>query len=217
MIGDITKFFFDKPAVMAMVDDRTRDALSYLGFYIRNRAIWKLKRRAKASKPGQPPTVWTEDTYATLRNIGAAYNPVTKGVLVGVLKINQRIRDATGAIYLVPQVMEHGGTVSFREEQLRTGEWVKISRGRKVKDRFVPVWLATADERRAATGKRLVKLPNGHVVTYLIIPGAAKVRIRSVAIAPRPFVEPAMRESMPRWQEAFARAKAAKGAGRMAA
>jgi hypothetical protein len=55
---DIKKWFFDQPAVVAMLSAETRKNLLKWGRYARGAARKLPKRRTRASRPGETPTKW---------------------------------------------------------------------------------------------------------------------------------------------------------------
>lgn len=48
--------FFDRKAVLAAVDKATLRVLSKFGAFVRRRAKSSIRKRKKASPPGQPPS-----------------------------------------------------------------------------------------------------------------------------------------------------------------
>lgn len=112
--------FFDKPAVLRAVSRARRRNLSKSGAYLRKRARSSLRRRKKTSPPGRPPSVHSDDDFATLKNILFAYDESIDGVVVGPVKLNGH-RDR------VPELMEKGG------HAIRRGRYVseRTKRGKK--------------------------------------------------------------------------------------
>jgi len=112
-------FFFDKKAVRSRMSKANRKALSKAGAFIRRGARSSLRRRKKSSQPGQPPSVHSTSSVATLKNILFAYEPQSESLVVGPVKLNQKtllgpdLGDAT-----VPQVHEFGATVKIREAKV---------------------------------------------------------------------------------------------------
>lgn len=109
-------FFFDKQAVKSRMSKANRKALSKAGAFIRRRARSSLRRRKKTSQPGQPPSVHSTDGVATLKNILFAYEPLSESLVVGPVRLNQKVflgpdlGDGT-----VPQVHEFGASAKIRE------------------------------------------------------------------------------------------------------
>lgn len=101
--------FFDRQAVIDAVGPVVAKALSKAGAFVRRRARSSLRKRKAASTPGSPPSVHTNDQYATLRNIHFQFSRERMSVVIGPIKLNNR----TG---LVPGLMEHGGTVSLNDK-----------------------------------------------------------------------------------------------------
>lgn len=98
----LTRIFFDRSAIIKMMDAKTRRALSKTGAYIRTTARSSMRRRKKASAPGQPPSVHGKGLLKKLLFFG--YDSQTKSVVVGPEKLNTIIN--AGA----PEANEYGGT-----------------------------------------------------------------------------------------------------------
>ena len=108
--------FFDRQSVIDRVKKANRRALSKVGAFIRRRARSSLRRRKKPSAAGSPPSVHSRDAVATLKNILFAYEPQSESVVIGPVRLNQRIllgpELGSGT---VPQVHEFGAAVKIRE------------------------------------------------------------------------------------------------------
>lgn len=124
----VKDFFFDRAQVHAMMERRTRRALSEQGGYIRKTASNSIKkhgaarsrpkkgkalirwqdelRRRPASQPGNPPHAHSSDSFATLRNILYFYDPARETVVIGPRGLRQTI---DGEPDTVPGLMEFGG------------------------------------------------------------------------------------------------------------
>ncbi len=203
-------FFQDKTGKMKFAG-RVAKELSQLGAFIRQTAIRSIRRvgkKGKPSAPGRPPKQRSDNDFVSLRNIQFYYVPFKQSVVVGPVALNvHRWFHAAGGTPTtgtgefgpgaVPRVLEHGGFIGVHEEQLSNGTWVPIGRNRyaKVAERLVPVWKATPAEKSQSLGVHTT-MKNGKAVNFYRIPVGAKQRVRFVAIAPRPFMEPAARKEL---------------------
>ncbi len=109
MIGMVTKkMFFDRKAVRSAVDRTARRVLSKFGAFVRRGAKSSIRKRKRASSPGQPPS-----SHAGLlkKFIFFGYERDRRSVVIGPARLNQKIGDA-------PHALEHGG-VSTVVEGLR--------------------------------------------------------------------------------------------------
>lgn len=120
---DSTKGFFDKAPVIAQMDKRTRGALSRFGAYVRTRAQSsmlghrtpkgfgkksKVRNRAGISAPGQPPL---PHQGGIVRLIFFAYDDAKKSVVIGPVLYSAAKKKGA---YIVPQILEEGGTVAAK-------------------------------------------------------------------------------------------------------
>ena len=111
--AEIKGLFFDTAKVAKMVDKGRRKALSRQGAYVRTAARTRvLRRRKRVSRPGQPPSIRSNDKTATLKNILFTYEPASDAVVVGPLKVHTGGSKPVNAT--VPQVLEFGGQVRRR-------------------------------------------------------------------------------------------------------
>jgi hypothetical protein len=112
-------FFFDRQSVIDRMTKANRRALSKVGAFIRRRARSSLRRRKKRSQPGSPPSIHSRDSVATLKNILFAYEPQSESIVIGPIKLNQRvILGPELGSSTVPQVHEFGATVKIREAKV---------------------------------------------------------------------------------------------------
>lgn len=116
--------FFDRAAVIDRIGKARARNLSKAGAFVQKRARTSLRRRKRASAPGQPPSVHSKDKFATLKNILFAYDPAGDSVIVGPVGFRAA---GTGigparAPGDVPEALEHGGTLAIREVFVR-GKW----------------------------------------------------------------------------------------------
>lgn len=101
------KSFFDRQKVASRVEKVRLKNLSKCGAFVRTRARSSLRRRKRPAAPGQPPSVHSKDSFATLKNILFGYDAATKGVIVGPVAVNGNKQD-------VPRLMEKGGMAQRR-------------------------------------------------------------------------------------------------------
>lgn len=115
------RFFFDREIVEKAIGRAAKKNISKAAAFVRTRAKGSLRRRKKPSKPGQPPSVHSTDSNATLRKILFAYNADTQSAVVGPVKLNGRTS------YIVPQVLEKGGSPTVRQKRVGKS-WVAAGR-----------------------------------------------------------------------------------------
>ena len=110
MIGMVCKkMFFDHKAVMRRVDKATRRVLSKFGAFVRTTARSSIRRRKKASEPGQPPSSHSGDLR---RQIYFGYDRVRESVVIGPARLNQKVGNA-------PEALEYGGASVVAEGSRR--------------------------------------------------------------------------------------------------
>ena len=152
------RFFFDRQIVADALTRAERKNLSKIGAFIRKGARSSLRRRKKVSAPGQPPSVHTTDSVATLKNIQFHYDPQRHSVVVGPIGLNQR----GGA---VPGILEHGGEAHLTEVRMGR-DWLPTGaraakmfrrRGQPVRRRRIKI--AARPFMRPAALKELPKFP----------------------------------------------------------
>jgi len=106
MIGfEITKLFFDKKAVLGKVDRATRRVLSRFGAFVRRTARSSIRKRKSLSAPGAPPS---SHSGLLKKFIFFGYEPRKRSVVIGPVRLSQKIGDA-------PEALEHGGTSTVVE------------------------------------------------------------------------------------------------------
>ena len=107
-------WFFDRQEIQNRVDKGTARALSRIGAFIRTRARTDVLRRRKAtSRDGQPPSVHSTDSKASLKNILFGLNPDRQSVVIGPVKLQGASTRGNSAIigtYNVPEILEYGGS-----------------------------------------------------------------------------------------------------------
>ncbi len=100
MIGmDIKRIFFDRKAVTGAADRTSRRVLSKFGAFVRRTARSSIRKRKRASSPGEPPS---SRTGLLKRFIFFGYDRTKQSVVIGPQKLNQKIGDA-------PEALEYGG------------------------------------------------------------------------------------------------------------
>lgn len=111
-------FFFDRQKVIDAMTAENRKRLSKAGAYIRKRARTDiLRRRKQPSRPGQPPSVHSRDSFATLKNILFYANQDWESVIIGPRAIpSLRLKRSNRTT--VPELMEKGGW-SVNERRIR--------------------------------------------------------------------------------------------------
>src|SRR5574343_208374 len=106
---EIKDMFFDRQKVIDEVSAENRRKLSKAGAFVRTRARSKLRRRKKASAPGQPPSVHSRDSRATLKFILFGLSEDKQSVVIGPVGLpSMRLRDSSAST--IPELMEQGGT-----------------------------------------------------------------------------------------------------------
>lgn len=106
MIGMVAKrMFFDTAKVKKAVSNGTRKVLSKFGAFVRTTAKHSIRKRKKVSEPGHPPS-----SHGGLlrRYILFGYDRERKSVVIGPMRLNQKVGDA-------PQALEYGGTSTVVE------------------------------------------------------------------------------------------------------
>lgn len=101
--------FFDRQKVKSAVDRATRRVLSKFGAFVMRRARTSIRKRKKASDPGQPPS----SHVGTLRKgIFFAFVP-PDDVIIGPVLTNQSARGAKPLSTTVPSILERGGFIAI--------------------------------------------------------------------------------------------------------
>jgi hypothetical protein len=87
--------FFDAPRVRHAVGRAERQVLGRFGAYVRRSARRSIRKRKRVSRPGQPPSSHT----GTLRRlILFGYQPERHSVVIGPVRLNAKIGNATEAL-----------------------------------------------------------------------------------------------------------------------
>jgi hypothetical protein len=119
MVGfEQKRYFFDRRIVTAAVGKASAKNLSRGGSFIRTAARSSLRRRKKPSAPGSPPSVHSQDRVATLKNIWFVFDPGSRSVVVGPLKLNGSKLIGSDRPS-VPSLHEFGGVAVVGRRQQR--------------------------------------------------------------------------------------------------
>jgi hypothetical protein len=116
----VTKWFFDKEAVVNAVDKATRGVLSRFGAYVRRTAKSSIRQSKNVSKEGSPPR---SHTGLLKQFIFFAYDPDTQGVVIGPEKLNAKIGSA-------PETLEYGGqntVATYRRRKIVGKKVIRIA------------------------------------------------------------------------------------------
>ncbi|MEM6468280.1 MAG: hypothetical protein AAF802_01840 [Planctomycetota bacterium] len=120
--------FFDGEKIRAQLERKERRALSRVGAFVRRRMRSKIRRRKRASKPGQAPSSHTNG-FASLRTIFFAYDKDRSSVVIGPVLLNQRKLTSIGPVnQTVPELLEFSGTVEIQEQSYDGLEWFAARR-----------------------------------------------------------------------------------------
>lgn len=113
----IKNFFVDRQKIENAAQRGNVKALGKAGGYLRKAARSQLRRRKKASLPGQSPSVHSKDNVATLKNILFGVDARQLSLIVGPVGLNQKSVDGGALVSgTVPGTLEFGGTVGLREK-----------------------------------------------------------------------------------------------------
>lgn len=111
----VTNRFFDRAHVQAVLKKKHLRVLSKAGAFIRTRARTKLRRRKRPSMPGQPPSVQSTNSFATLKNIQFALHRDDESVVVGPVFLRRLKRSSKRT---VPELLEEGGVSEINMTRL---------------------------------------------------------------------------------------------------
>ena len=125
-------WFFDRPKVQAALVKARTKALKKAGAYVRRAARSSMRRRAKASAPGTPPSAHAGKGLHSLKTILFAYEPNRSTVVIGPVGFNQKNSGIS-----VPRLHEYGGTLQIQEFRYITGDdpgpWRRVNKRAKPK------------------------------------------------------------------------------------
>ena len=119
MVGFSQKrMFFDRKAVIDAVGQANARNLSRAGSFIRRAARSSLRKRKRASQPGRPPSVHTQDRVATLKNIWFVFERRRASVIVGPLRLgSSTLRGSNRST--VPELHELGGSAVLESRKTK--------------------------------------------------------------------------------------------------
>lgn len=101
----MVKTFFDQRAVRRRLDKATRRVLSRFGAFVRRTARSSIRKRKRASRPGQPPS---SHTGLLKRFIFFGYDRGRDSVVIGPQRLGQRGRGQA------PSLLEYGGVARLQ-------------------------------------------------------------------------------------------------------
>lgn len=182
--------FFDPHKVLAAAEKANYQALSKAGAFVRQRARHSIRKTKKISQPGEPPRSHSGDLRT---GIWFGYDASRKTVVVGPRRYNMVLHtDITLTNRTtVPELLEFGGKVAVIEMayRLSNGKLVWVRRDLR---RYGAA--ASVNALRANAKHHSITLEDGSVV----VP-AGKNRTRTVTIAARPYMAPALRLEAPKF------------------
>ena len=106
---DLRKCFFDTKKVRSVVDAGTRKVLSRFGAFVRQTARRSIRKRKRASGPGEPPS---SHTGLLKRFIFFGYDPAAKSVVIGPERLSSKSGEA-------PSLLEYGGIATIKTRKGR--------------------------------------------------------------------------------------------------
>ncbi|NBC11289.1 MAG: hypothetical protein GVY24_06060 [Planctomycetes bacterium] len=104
------QLFFDRQPVLTAVDKAQRRVFSRFGAFVRRTAKSSIRKRKRASRPGQPPS---SHTGLLKKFIYFGYDPRKESVVIGPAELTQRGRGEA------PSLLEYGGTATLRRNGKR--------------------------------------------------------------------------------------------------
>lgn len=192
----VDKLFFDRAKVIKMIGIRNAKAMSRAGAFIRRRSQSLLRRRKRASRPGEPPSVHAPagEKFKTLKNIHFEYDKYYERLVVGPHKISTKSnQDVIAAGKTVPQILEFGGSVTVREEKPQDTANVQFD-WRKEGVYNNPARRANPKKRRKFANGRRRRPKSRWKPMKKYNPNAPLLkRVRRAAVAKRPFMAVALR------------------------
>lgn len=190
------RLFFDRKAVADIVGKDAAKSLGRAGAFVQRRARSSLRRRRKTSNAGQPPSVHSQDSYATLKNIQFQFVPQTMSVFVGPVKLNL---GGSSAWTPVPGLHEHGGAQRIQEWRFNEADLAKKWKGwakYKSTAKFSNEWRRRDLRWREASRKR-----RKNTLSDL----GVETRVRTANYPARPFMGPALEKELPKLPSLFGR------------
>lgn len=170
------RLFFDTDFVRDRVDAESLRRLSLAGAFVRQRARHSVRPRRRVSRPGEPPS---SHNGRLRQGILFGLDPGKRSVVIGPRKLNivffgDQGRPLKG---LVPQVLEFGGAVTAIERQI---DLTFLGKG--------VIWV------RADLRSKYKRNEDN---------AAGRLRKRTVLIAARPYMRPALDQEAGKLPEFF--------------
>ncbi len=166
--------FFDRKAVINVIDQKKKSALSRVGGLTRRvsrQSIKYRKKRTIKSAPGKPPIAHTKGLG--IRTIFYAYDPAADSVVCGPVRLGSTKRPD------IPEILEKGGQ-SVLKVRRQQGSSAPRASGRSANGRFVG--------KRKRSPAELARIKAHYVAKH----AARKTATVAVKIEPRPFMGPAL-------------------------
>lgn len=182
------RFYFDRKAVADIVGKDAAKSLGRAGAFVQRRARSSLRRRKKTSNAGQPPSVHSQDSYATLKNIQFQFVPASMSVFVGPVLLN----GSSGTP--VPGLHERGLSAQVALWRLDP-TWYRKSRlrwGDKTGERNKWVRSSPKAARRSTAKLNAKGIPT-------------EVKTIRASYPERPFMGPALEKESPKFPSLFGR------------
>ncbi len=169
LTAEVKDRFFDRQKVIESIGRANARRLSRIGAFVRRRAITDVlrrgpKRRKKngrrpSAKAGQPPYVWSNDSFATLRNVLFGLSWDNNAVVIGprlVPSLKGMVRGSSAKT--LPELLTKGGTNRVQQwsndgETWEMGKAPQAAFHRTVQARYHPhPFMGPALEREIAVG-----------------------------------------------------------------
>lgn len=173
----VKKLFLDSRKIIDPVAKAEIRMLNFAGGLIRTIARRLLKRRKSTSAPGNPPHVHSRNRIS-LKTILFVVDRARGSVTTGPLKFNQTFHSRRNAKLrgdqTVPNVLQFGGTIGFREKLIEVQNKARGSNKHRQKINVEKKWVPIG--RGARKGQ--------------------PTRLRYVNIAPRPWMDTALEKAV---------------------
>lgn len=140
-----TKTFFDKPRIVAAMDEKTLKVLRITGGQCRKAMQHGMRYRKKPSAPGDYPSAHKPNALLRQR-IHFGFDEESRSLIIGPDKLNRTDREVAAAGKTVPQLVNEGGTIlrkrTFDKKKKR---WRHTNRARRQHYRERPFVNLTTD------------------------------------------------------------------------
>ncbi len=185
-----TTLFFDGTRVLNKLSAAEQSVNSKMGAFVMTDARRSIRSSGKSgapSKPNTPPRYHSKELGLRygFGNIVFGWDPSTRSVVVGPRKLNHMVLKGTHDT--IPEILEFGGDYELFEERWVDGDyatqWFRVDlrrRNRKAWYRFT----------ESAGGRAYVTDDHGN---------KRETRTRRIAIAARPYMNPALDRQMPKF------------------